>query len=47
MARQIIGMTALHGVGREWEYPSVAEAMDAAVLYPIGEYIQRRKATIA
>ena len=41
-----MGMMAKYGSGREWEYPSVAEATEATFLRPIGVYIRRRKATI-
>ena len=47
VARRITGMTATRGVGREWEYPPVVAAMDAAGLHPIRYYIRRRKVTIA
>ena len=37
-----------HITGRgEWEYPSVVEAMETAVLHPIGVYIRRLQATTA
>ena len=31
----------------EWEFPPVADAMEAAWIWPIKEYIQRRQVTIA
>ena len=46
-ARRITGMTEKRGAGREWEYPSVVEAMKNTGLHPIGVYIRRRKANIA
>ena len=45
--RRITGMTATRGVGREWEYPPVAAAMDAVGLHPIGKYTRRRHAAIS
>ena len=39
--QRITGMTAKLGAGREWEYPSVVEAMETAGLHPIGVYIRR------
>ena len=45
-ARQIMGMMAKRGADREWEYPSVLEAMESAGLHPIGVYIRRRQSTI-
>ena len=45
-ARQITGTTATCGAGGEWEYPPVVEAMEAAGLHPIMEFIRRRQATI-
>ena len=32
---------------REWEYPPMVAAIEAAGLYPIQEYIWRRRAIIA
>ena len=46
-ARRITGMTATCGVGREWEYPLVAAAMEAAGIHPIREYIRKRQTDIA
>ena len=40
-------MTATRRADREWEYPPVVVAMDAAGLHPIREYIRRRQSTIA
>ena len=40
------GMTAKRRAGREWEYPPVEEAMDAAGIHPIGVYIKRQHTTI-
>ena len=40
-------MTAKHGAGGEWEYPSVVEAMEVSGFHPIEVYISRRKETIA
>ena len=46
-ASRIKGMTETRGAGGEWEYPLVVVALEDAGLYPIMEYISRRKATIA
>ena len=46
-ARPIMGMTATCGASGEWEYPPVVEALEAAGLQPIMEYIRMRQATIA
>ena len=46
MERQITEMMAKRGAGRQWEYPSVEEEIDAAGLHPIGVYIKRHKTTI-
>ena len=40
-------MTDRHAEDGEWEYPTVADTMEAAGLWTIKEYIQRRQATIA
>ena len=40
-------MTEKRGVGGEWDYPAVDEAMDDVGIHPIGVYIKRQKATIA
>ena len=40
-------MTATHVAGREWEYPSVMESLEAAGLHLIMDYIRRRQANIA
>ena len=32
---RIMEMMAIHGVGREWEYPPVVSELEAAVLHPI------------
>ena len=45
-AQRITGTTTKHGVGGEWEYPPVVEAMETAGLHPIGVYIRRWQATI-
>ena len=45
--RRITGMTATHGLVREWGYLPVVAAMEAVGLHPIGEYIRRQQATIA
>ena len=45
-AQQITGMTSNRGAGKDWDYPSVVEAMEGAGLQPIGEYIRRRQVTI-
>ena len=37
---------AKRGKGGEWDYPPVAEAMEALGIHPIGEYIMRQRATI-
>ena len=44
-ARGITGMTTKRGAVREWEYPAVEGATDAAGLHPIGVYIKRRQTT--
>ena len=44
--RQITGMRATCGAGKEKEYPPVVAEMYAAGLHTIGEYIRRRQATI-
>ena len=41
------GMMKKCGAGVVWEYSVVDEAIDAAVIYPIGVYIKRRQTTIA
>ena len=46
-AQRITGMTAKRGTGREWGYPSLVEAMEAADIHPIWAYIRRRQAKIA
>ena len=46
-AQRITGMTHKYRAGREWEYPLVEEAMEAARFHPIGVYIKRQKMTIA
>ena len=46
-AQRIMGMTAKHGAGGGWEYPSLVEEMEATGIHPIGVYIRRRQATIA
>ena len=46
-ARRITEMTAKHGAGREWEYPSVVAEMEDAGLHTIMDYIRRRQATTA
>ena len=38
----ITGMTDRHMKDGEWEYPPVAGTMEAAGIWPIKEYIQRR-----
>ena len=45
-AQRITGMPEKCGIGREWEYQAVEEAMDAEGLHPIGLYIKRRQTTI-
>ena len=42
-----MGMTARHMASREWERPSVAEALETARLWTIKEFIQRSQATVA
>ena len=44
--RQITGMKSKRGVGGEWYYPSVVEAMEAVGLHLIVVYIRRRQANI-
>ena len=46
-ARRIMGMTATCGAGREWKYPPVAAAPEAAGRHPIMEYTRMRQASIA
>ena len=38
-----MGMTENCVADEEWEYPPVVAALEAAVLKPIQEYIQRRR----
>ena len=45
--KQITGMIEKRGAGRDWEYPLVVAAMEAAGIHPIREYIRRQKATIS
>ena len=45
--RCISGMTGKRLEDGMWEYPPVVAVLEAAVLYPIQEYIQRRQSTIA
>ena len=40
-------MTEKRGSGKEWYYPALEEAMDAAGLHPKGVYIKRWQTTIA
>ena len=47
VARRITGMTTTRGVEREWEYPPVVVALEAAGLHPIMEYIRRYHANIS
>ena len=42
-----MGMTSKRGVGGEWEYPSVVEAMEAAGLHPMGLYTKKRQENLA
>ena len=44
--RWITGMTAKFLADRKWECTQVVEALEAAGLHPIQEYIRRRQATI-
>ena len=46
-AQRIAGTTAERGVGREWEYPLVVEAMETVGIHSIWVHIRRRKSTIA
>ena len=39
--RRITDMTETREAGREWKYPPVVEALEAAVLHPITDYIRR------
>ena len=43
----IAGRTARHTEVGEWEYPPVVDALKAAGIWPIKEYIQIWKTTIA
>ena len=45
--QKIAGMTDRHTEDREWEYPLVVDALEAAGIWSIKEYIQRQKATIS
>ena len=45
--RRIMGITATHGAGWEWQYPPVVAALEAVGLQPIRKYITRRQATIS
>ena len=45
-ARRIMGRTQKRGAGGEWEYPPLVEAMEAAGLHSIWEYIRSLKTTI-
>ena len=45
-AWRITEMTARRTEDKEWEYPLVADSMEPAGIWPIKEYIQRRKSTI-
>ena len=44
---QITGMTAKHVADRDWGYPPVMAALEAAGLHPIQEYIRRRQEKIS
>ena len=46
-AHRVTGMTVKRGSGREWDYPSVEEDMEAVGIHPIGVYINRWHTTIA
>ena len=46
-ARQITGITAKREEGKEWEYPDVDAAMEAAGLHLIRVSIKSRQTTIA
>ena len=41
-AREISGMTATHGAGRECEYPPLVATMEATGFHSIREYIMSR-----
>ena len=45
--RRILGMMEKIVADRTWEYPPLVTALEAAVLYPIQEYIFRQRATTA
>ena len=47
IARQIAGMTAWRGDGREWEWALVDVAVEVTGLWPIRDYVRRRSETIA
>ena len=47
VAQLITGMTDCYKEDGEWEYPLVADAVEAAGICPIKEYIHIWKATIA
>ena len=40
-------MTETCRAGKEWEYPPVVVALEAAGLHPIREYIRRQQETIS
>ena len=45
-AQRIAGMKAWHAEYGDWEYPSVDDALEAAGLWSIKGYIQKRQAAI-
>ena len=44
--RRIVEMTDRHTEDIYWEYPPLADALEAAGIWTINEYIQRCQATI-
>ena len=47
IAKRIVGMMAQRTMGGEWEWPPVNESMETTGIWPIKEYIQRGKETVA
>ena len=46
IARQILGMIARKGDGMEYYCASMDVALEATGLWPIGDYVRKRRATI-
>ena len=45
-AQRITVLTKKRGAGRDWEDPSVVEALETTGLHPIGVYLRRQQAEI-